>query len=231
MLVQADREHPRIGVERGLHPVAVVRVDVHVGDPLGALSQQPGDRDRRVVVNAEPAGVGGHGVVHAARDAGPVLSRARPDSAGRGQGPPGHQRRRLVHAGEDRVVLGAEPEHPRDSQLAPLQAPAGIGMLSPPADRLHRADVRRVMHQIQVRVGGRGRGGQGHAGQGPQPELVREPHRELHPHRRQRMTRPEVIVSQPLVPGHMQGARHRARPLCRRGPPCRTRQMTVSCTR
>ena len=76
MLVQADRQHPRIGVERGLHPVAVVRVDVHVADPLGALSQQPGDRDRHVVVDAEPAGMRGHGVMHAARDAGPVLGRA-----------------------------------------------------------------------------------------------------------------------------------------------------------
>ena len=35
VLVQRDRQHPRVVVERGLHPVAVVDVDVDVGDPLG----------------------------------------------------------------------------------------------------------------------------------------------------------------------------------------------------
>jgi hypothetical protein len=65
-----------------------------------------------------------------------------------------------------------------------------------------------VVHQLQVCVGGPGRGGHGHAGPGPQPELVREPHRQLHPHRCQPMAGPEVIVSQPLVPGHMQAAGH-----------------------
>ncbi len=68
MLVQADRQHPRIVIERGLHPVAVVRVNVHVGDALGAASQQPRDRDRDVVADAEPAGMRGHRVMHAARD-------------------------------------------------------------------------------------------------------------------------------------------------------------------
>ena len=48
------------------------------------------------------------------------------------------------------------------------------------------------MHKLQVRVGGQGRGGHGHAGQAPQPELVRKPHRQLHPHRRHRMARPEA---------------------------------------
>ena len=71
----------------------------------------------------------------------------------------------------------------------------GLGMLSPAADRLHIRDVPGVVHQLQVRVGGQGRGGHGHAGLAPQPELVREPHRQLHAHRRQRMVRPEVIIS------------------------------------
>ena len=231
MLVHADRQHPRIGVERGLHPIAVVRVDIHVGDALGAVSQQPGDCDRRVVVHAEPAGVRGHGMMHAARDAGPVLSRAGPDSAGRCQGRPGNQRRRLVHAGKDRVILGAQPEHPRDPELGPLQALAGIGVLSPAADRLHCRHVRRVMDKLQVRVGGRGWNGHGHPGLAPQPELVRKPHRQLHPHRCHRMARPEVIVGEPLVPGHMQAAGHLPQPLCRPGAPCRTHRTTVCCTR
>jgi len=33
----APGQHPRIGVERSLYPVAVVRVDVYVRDALGAL--------------------------------------------------------------------------------------------------------------------------------------------------------------------------------------------------
>ena len=42
VLVQADRQHPRVVVERGLDTVAVVHVDVHVGDPLRTcLHSQP----------------------------------------------------------------------------------------------------------------------------------------------------------------------------------------------
>jgi hypothetical protein len=100
-----------------------------------------------------------------------------------------------VHAGEDRVILSAQPEHPRGTQLGLLQAAAGFGMLSPAADRLHIREVSGVMHQLQVRVGGRGRGRHGHPGLAPQPELVREPHRQFHAHRRQRMVRPEVIIN------------------------------------
>ncbi len=111
VLVQADRQDPRVVPERRLHAVAVVRVHVDVGDPLGALAQQPGDRDGRVVVDAEPAGVGrpwrGAGRRRCWRRAAPP----RPDGPGRGQRGPGHQGGRLVHAGEHRVVLGAEPVH------------------------------------------------------------------------------------------------------------------------
>ncbi len=38
VLVQADRQHPGVVVERRLHPVAVVYVEIHVRDPLGAAS-------------------------------------------------------------------------------------------------------------------------------------------------------------------------------------------------
>ena len=57
VLVQADRQDARVVPERRLHPVAVVHVDVDVRDPLGALAEQPRDRDRGVVVDAEAAGV------------------------------------------------------------------------------------------------------------------------------------------------------------------------------
>ena len=110
MLVQADRQHPRIVIEGGLHPVAVVHVDVDVGDPLRALPEQPGDRDRRVVVHAEPARAAAHRVVQPARDARAMLRRAGPDRTGRRQGRSRHQRRRVVHAGEYRVILGAQAE-------------------------------------------------------------------------------------------------------------------------
>ena len=54
MLVQADRQHPRIVVEGGLYPVSVVHVDVDVGDPLGPRQEQPGDSDRRVLYTQNP---------------------------------------------------------------------------------------------------------------------------------------------------------------------------------
>jgi len=41
VLVQRDREHPGVVVERGLHTVAVVDVDVDVGDALEAVVRQP----------------------------------------------------------------------------------------------------------------------------------------------------------------------------------------------
>ena len=54
VLVQRDRQHPRVGVEGGLDAVAVVHVDVDVGDAVEPVVEQPGDRDRAVVVHAEP---------------------------------------------------------------------------------------------------------------------------------------------------------------------------------
>ena len=159
----------------------------------------------------------------------PVLGRPGPHRAGRRQGRPRHQRRRLVHAGEDRVVPGAQPEHPRGAQLGLRQAVPGVGMLSPPADRLHIRHVPRVVDQLQVRVGGRSRGGQGHAGQVPQPELMRQPHGQLHPHRRHRTLRPEVIVDQTLVPRHVHRAGHLPQPPRHRGLRCRTGQITACC--
>ena len=46
-LVQGDRQHPRVVVEDLLDPVAVVHVDVDVGDPVRALVEQPRCRPRR----------------------------------------------------------------------------------------------------------------------------------------------------------------------------------------
>ena len=146
----------------------------------------------------------------------PCSATPRPGGMGRGQSRPGHHRRRLMHAGEHRVVSGGQPERPRVAELGRLQT-AGTKVLGPAADRPHRRDIPGLMHKLQVCVGGQGRGGHGHTGLIPQSELVREPHRQLQPHRCQRMARPEVIVSQPLVPGHMQGAGHLPHPLCPTG--------------
>jgi hypothetical protein len=56
VLVDRDREHARVVPEGELHPVAVVDVDVDVGHSLGSVGQEPGDRDRGVVVDAEAGG-------------------------------------------------------------------------------------------------------------------------------------------------------------------------------
>ncbi len=45
--MQAYREYPRVVVERCLHAVTVVDVDIHVGDTFGALTEQPTDGQGR----------------------------------------------------------------------------------------------------------------------------------------------------------------------------------------
>jgi hypothetical protein len=52
-LVHADGEHAWVVVEGGLDAVAVVHVEVDVGDALVTLPEQPRDRDGRVVEHAE----------------------------------------------------------------------------------------------------------------------------------------------------------------------------------
>ena len=116
--------------------------------------------------------------MHAAGDAGPVPVRTGPGRAGRGQGCPGQQRRGLVHAGEYGLVPGAQPERLRVAELGRLQTVA-TKVLGPAADRPHRRDVPGLMRKLQVCVGGRVRGGHRDAGLAPQPELVREVHRQL----------------------------------------------------
>jgi hypothetical protein len=99
VLVQADGQHPRVIPERRLHSVTVMGVHVDVGDPLRALAQQPRDRDGRVVVDAEPAGVPGHRVVQAAGDTDPMLRGRSPDGPGRGQRGSRHHGGCLMHPG------------------------------------------------------------------------------------------------------------------------------------
>ena len=68
----------------------MVHVDVDVGHPGGPLAEQPADRDRQVVVHAEPARAVEHGVMQAAGDARAVL---RLGPSRRPARPPGWPRR------------------------------------------------------------------------------------------------------------------------------------------
>ena len=107
-LVDRHRQHPGVVVERGLHAVAVVRVDVDVGDLVDARVEQRLDAQRDVVVDAEAGGVVGHRVVQAAAEIDRPVDLAAGDRLRRVDRPTGDQRGVVVHAGEDRVVRGAE---------------------------------------------------------------------------------------------------------------------------
>ena len=185
-LVQAHGEYPRIIVEDLLYAVAVVHVDVHVGDPLDAPVEQPGDRDGRVVVHAEAAGPVRHGVVQPAGHVDRPLCPAGPDRFSGGEGGPGDERGRLVHSGEHRVV--------RRVQAVPR--PTGP----------HRRDVLRLVYPRQRRVVGRL--GRDHADPGPveYPEIPGQRHGQLDPHRIQRMV--AEVVPQQLVRPDDRGVRH-----------------------
>jgi hypothetical protein len=106
------------------------------------------------------------------------------------------ERRCLVHAGEGRVVLGAQAEAEHRGAWLP-----GAG---PP----HRRDVTRVVHQLKLRVRGGRRGPDRHPGLGEQAEGPGQLDRQLDPDRRERMAGPEVVRGQPLVPRDVQRAGH-----------------------
>ena len=108
MLVDADRQDAGVVPERGLDAVAVMDVNVEVGDAAGAVVEQPGDGDGGVVVDAEAAGIAAHRVVQAAGNVGAVLGRAGPDGPGGCERGAGDEGGCVVHAGEDGVVCGAQ---------------------------------------------------------------------------------------------------------------------------
>ena len=126
----------------------------------------------------------------------PCHACTRPHLPRRGQGRARHQRRRVMHAREHRVVLGAQAEvQHRRVRLRVTRLP-------------HRGDVPLQMHHLQVPVGGRRRRLDRHPGRREHAERAGQLHRHLHPHRRHRMPGPEVITRQPVIPGHMQRTRH-----------------------
>ncbi len=108
-LVRGDRHHVRVAVERGLHAIAVMRVDVDVCHAQPALAQ-PHDGQHRVVDVAEAGGALVHRVVEPAREVEGAIDLAPRDQVGREQRAARHEPRAVPHAAEDRVVAGPEPE-------------------------------------------------------------------------------------------------------------------------
>ena len=185
-LVDRARQHPRLLEEDPLGAVAVVDVDVDVGDALGAGVEQRLDRDGGVVVDAEARGAVGDRVVQAAAgDEGLV-------------GPPlphGHRPRhrraadrggRLVHARERRGVA-ARGE-------APLAGLPGRGQRrvrrcsgAPPRRRPARGPARSSASVAGVGATGRT------SGCSVEPVRPDQVDRELAPQRRHRVVVAEVV--------------------------------------
>ena len=97
-------------VKRVLNAVAVVGVDVHVGDAQPAIEQVV-DGDHRVVEHAETAGVAGGGMMQTAADVERGLNISVGDHAGGVQRGAGAEHGGLVHARVGWVVAAlGEPE-------------------------------------------------------------------------------------------------------------------------
>jgi hypothetical protein len=122
--------------------------------------------------------------------------RAGPYCPGGGQGGTGHQRRRVVHALEYRIVLGAQAESQR--RRARFRA----------ARLPDRGDVAPQVHRLQLPVGGWRRALDRHSGRREQAEGAGQLDRQLDPHRRQRVAGPEVVTREPVIPGNMQRTGH-----------------------
>ena len=183
-LVQGDREHPRVVPEDLLDAVAVVDVDVDVGDPLGAVGEQLLDADRDVVVDAEAARPVGHRVVQAAGDVDRVQRLAAPHLAERLEAGADDVGAGDVHVLEDRVVVGAEP----------VGGVLEAGRRAGPGDRVDQA---LVVHGGDLLVGGHGASTR--LRPSSTPELLGQPHREVDADRGHRVGGPEVVLRERLV--------------------------------
>ena len=98
-----ERQDARIGPVERLDAVAVMDVEVDVQDAQ-AVAPGAGDGEGGVVVDAEARRAIGHRVMEAAARVLGVLDVAAQDRLHRPERPAGDGRRRLVHAGERRVV-------------------------------------------------------------------------------------------------------------------------------
>ena len=199
--MQRDRQHPRVVVERGLHPVAVVHVDVDVGDALEAVVEQPGDRDRAVVVDAEPRRPVAHGVVQAARDVHRAVRPALRDLPRRRERAAADQAAGLVHVREDRVVVGAQAVH----RVAALSGA--------------RAHGRHVGRRVDpLHLGGRAGSGSRSSTPSRNAELAGQPHGQVEPDRVERVVRAQAVGEELRRPHHRGSRAHGAEPRSRRDP-------------
>ena len=195
-LVQGDGQHPRVVVEDRLDTVAVVDVDVDVRDPLRAFVEQPPDAHRDVVVDAEAARPARHRVVEPAGDVGAVDALAGPDPAERLLAGTDDVRRRVVHAAEDGVVVGAETAQLLSGSRARAHPPHGVdqrGVVDGGDQVVGRHRGRDLLEAVE------------HAGLGG------EPHRQVDPERAHRVVGPEVVVGQRGVEHHAGAAGARLR--------------------
>jgi hypothetical protein len=107
-LVDREREDARVVPEQGLHPIAVMHIEVDVHHPQ-AIATGAGDRQRGIVVDAEPGGTRAHRVVQTAARMERVLDLRVEDRLHRPHRSTRHSRRRLLHVGERGVVAPADP--------------------------------------------------------------------------------------------------------------------------
>ena len=190
-LVQRDGQHPRVVPEDPLDAVAVVHVDVDVGDPLGAVVEQPLDADGDVVVDAEARGVARHRVVQPAAEVDAVLRASLPDV---GAAPAGCPRPR---ARSPRACRGRPGRRRCRARMPGRPAPGRADAA------LHRGDVVGGVHRRQDVVARRRP-----ARRPPRrrasntPERVAQPGREVEADRVHGMTRPEVVGGEAGIPDH-----------------------------
>src|ERR671910_691495 len=138
-LVQRDGEDTRVVVEDRLRAVAVVHVDVDVGNTFGAFAQEPRDGNGGIVVHAEPRGSRGHRVVQTARRVERVSDGAIEGRARRDDGRTRDERTGLVHLREDGIVA------------RPVAEPLPVAVLAVPRSA-RRVDELRGVDELELGV-------------------------------------------------------------------------------
>ena len=161
-------------------------IEVDVQDAQ-AIPPRPGDRQRRVVVDAEAGGPVGHRVVEAAARMEGMVDVAAQDRLDRPERATGDGGTGLVHPAEGRIVApDPDPGRARPERIArePLHGGDVVGGVAPA--------------QLVVR-GGLGRQA-GRRSDGP-----KQLHRRPEPARRQRVIGPEVVVRRPRAVDEQHG--------------------------
>ncbi len=129
-LVEGDRQHARIVPVDRLHAVAVMHIEIDVQHPQ-PIAPGTGDRERRVVVDAEPGRPIRHRVMQPTTRVLGVLDLPAQDRLDGPQRPAGHGRRSLVHVREGRAITAlADPR---------LRKPVGVD--------------REALDHLQIRLG------------------------------------------------------------------------------